>query len=110
MKKVGVAVLVTGLVFGGSLFADGKADFNASGCSACHNPKKDQLAMGLGPSLKMIAEKYKGDEAGMVAFLKGQGKPRVAPEKFATMQGQIATTKTWPDAKLNDVAKFILSN
>lgn len=110
MRKFGIAALLFASVFAGSVFADGKALFASNGCTACHNPTKDQLSMGLGPSLKMVAAKYKGDDKGLVEFLQGKGKPRVAPEKYATMQGQIAMVKGKPEAELKDIAKFILSH
>ncbi len=109
MRNVAIATILSAtLLFTGSLFAEsGKAAFTQSGCTACHNPTKDQLSMGLGPSIKMIKDAYKGDTAKLVKFLKGQGKPVVAPEKFATMQGQIAITKTFPDSKLQAIANYL---
>ncbi len=111
MKKLAIATLVSATVLAGGLSAaDGKAIFTAKGCTACHNPTKDQTAMGLGPSLKQISAAYKGNKGNLTAFLKGNDKPIVAPEKYATMKGQIAMTKGLPAAELDALVTFLLSN
>ncbi len=112
MKKLLVASLVAGafLITGNVFAANGKAIFQSKGCTTCHNPTKDQLAAGLGPSLKQVAAKYKGDEAGLVNFLSNKGKPRVAPDKFPIMQGQLGMLAGTPKGDLKAIAKFILSH
>lgn len=58
--------------------AQSGADVVKSKCAACHDAEKKKV----GPALKDIAAKYKGDknaEAGMVAKMKeGKGHPKVA--------------------------------
>lgn len=112
MKKFLVASLVAGSLFATSnLFAaDGKALFANKGCTACHNPTKDQLAAGLGPSLKQVSTAYKGDEAGLVAFLSSKGKAKVAPAQFPIMQGQLAMLQGTSKGDLTALAKYIMSN
>lgn len=110
MKKIIVTAVLASAFFAGSVYAEsGASIFNTSGCTTCHHPTKDQAAMGLGPSLKMIGKAYKGKEGELVKFLKGDGKPKVYPDKFPIMMGQIAITKTWPDAKLKAVASWLAS-
>jgi len=115
MKKVIGLVLSLSFIATGSLYADAKAGeklYKKKGCSSCHNPTKDQLAQGLGPSFAMVSAAYKKGEskAGIEKFLKGEGKAIVAPEKFSTMQGQLRNTKKFSDAERGDIADFILSN
>lgn len=110
MKKIIMTAVIASAFFAGSVFAeDGAAVFQASGCSTCHHPTKDQAAQGLGPALKQIGSAYKGKEGELVAFLKGNGQPKVYPDKYPIMMGQIATTKTWPDAKLQAIAGWLAS-
>lgn len=111
MKKIVVATaVVSATLFAGGLFAaDGKTLFSQKGCTACHDLNQDRAAMGLGPAIKQISAKYKGDSNAVVTFLKGQGKPRVYPDKYPTMQGQIAITKTLPQAELEAIAKYLVS-
>jgi cytochrome c len=110
MKKLAIATLVSATVLAGGVFADGKAVFTAKGCTACHNLDKDQAAMGLGPSLRQIAKAYKGDAAGLTAFLKGSDKPKVYPDKYPTMKGQVAMTKTMPAADIDALVQYLTSN
>lgn len=111
MKKLVIAsVLAVSFAFAGSLTAGGEATFKTKGCTACHHATKDQLAMGLGPSLKQIAAAYKGDKAGLVSFLQGKGKARVAPEKYAIMQGQLAMLAGMNKGQLTSLATYILKH
>ncbi|MES0488681.1 MAG: c-type cytochrome [Leptospirales bacterium] len=114
MKKLltlTVAVAVAGsmsLVFA----ADGATIFKKNGCTSCHNPTKDQLKSGLGPSLVNITKAYKagGGKAALVTFLQGKGAPIVAPKKFNTMKTQLGKTKKLSDADRSALADYILSN
>jgi cytochrome c551/c552 len=114
MKKITLIALV--LTFGaGSVFADteaGQAIFKKKGCATCHDAEKDQLGMGLGPSLKQISAAYKagGGKDALVVFFTGKGKAIVAPNKFAVMKGQLSNTKKLSDAERGDLADFYLSH
>lgn len=115
MKKVISLVVSLAFIATGSLFADAKKGeglYKKKGCSSCHNPTKDQLAQGLGPSYVMVSAAYKkgAGKAGIEKFLKGEGQAIVAPEKFSTMQGQIRNTKKWSDEERSDIADFILTH
>lgn len=115
MKKlIGLSIIVA-FVGVGSLHADSAAGeklFKKKGCSACHNPTKDQLKSGLGPSLVMVSEAYKAADGkdGLTTFLLGKGKPIVAPKKFAIMRGQLSGTKKMSDEERANLADYILSN
>ncbi len=107
MKKVilsavlGVSIAVTGAFAG-----NGEQIFKSKGCAACHQASVDTV----GPSLKKIASAYAGKEADLIKFLKGEGKPKVDPAKFAVMQPQLNTTKALSDADRKALAEFILSH
>jgi cytochrome c551/c552 len=108
-----IALVLAGLSLSGTAFAaDGSALFTAKACVACHHPDKDQSAMGLGPSLKMISAAYAEDKDGLVKFLNADpaAAPKVNPALYPIMQGQQMMTKTWTDEEKAAVADFILSN
>ncbi len=75
MRVALVALAVTGLLAAGLAQAQ---DLKAKGCLNCHESDKKKV----GPALKDIAAKYKGDkgaEAALTAKLKeGKGHPKIA--------------------------------
>ncbi len=91
---------------------DGSALFASKACVACHHADKDQSAMGLGPSIKMIKEAYaaegKGGAEGIAKFLKGEGTAIVKPDLYPIMQGQLTLTKTWTDEERKAVADYLM--
>lgn len=92
--------------------ADGATLFSSKACSACHNAEKDQTAMGLGPSIKMIKGAYsaegKGGADGVAKFLNGENKPIVNPAMYPVMQGQLAITKAMTAEERKALADFIM--
>jgi len=115
MKKLVSIALTLAFTASASVYADAKAGealYKSKGCSSCHHPTKDQLAQGMGPSYQMVSAAYKkgSGKAGLEAFLNGKGDAIVAPEKFATMKGQLKNTKKLTDAQRGDLADFILSH
>ncbi|MBX0311439.1 MAG: c-type cytochrome [Sulfurihydrogenibium sp.] len=112
MKKTFLSALSIAVLFSGSFASDGKKDvdgktlFQAKGCTACHQADKDSV----GPALKKIAAAYKGKEADLIKFLKGQGKAIVDPAKEAVMKPNLNTTKAMKDNELKALAKYILAN
>lgn len=96
---------------GTALAADGEALFASKACTACHHVDKDQSAMGLGPSIKMIGAAYDGKKEDLVKFLNADpsAKAIVTPELYPIMQGQQQMSKTWSDEEKSAVADFILS-
>lgn len=110
MKKIVIASIMSATLLSGGLFAaDGKTLFTQKGCTACHDMNQDRAAMGLGPSIKMVSKAYKGNKAGLISFLKGEGQPKIYPDKYPTMKGQIAMTKTLPAADLDAIASYLIS-
>ena len=95
-----------------ALAEDGAALFASKACVACHNAEKDQSAMGLGPSIKMIKEAYgaegKGGADGIAKFLNGEGSPIVKPELYPVMQGQLAMTKAMTAEQRKALADYLM--
>ena len=107
MKKlVAAATFGLAVAVSAAMAADGKALFASKGCAACHQATVDTV----GPSLKKIAEAYKGKEAELIKFLKGEGKAIVDPAKFSVMQPQLNTTKSMSDEELKALAEYMLSH
>ncbi|WP_457625913.1 c-type cytochrome [Persephonella sp.] len=107
MKKImTAAVLGLAITTAGAMAADGGALFKSKGCAACHQASVDTV----GPSLKKIAQAYKGKEGDLIKFLKGEAKPIVDPAKFGIMKPQLNTTKAMSDDELKAMAEFILSH
>ncbi len=106
MKKILPVIFGMLFVVSASFATDGKTIFQSKGCAACHNPTADTV----GPSLKKIADAYKGKENELIAFLKGQHKAIVDPAKFPIMMPQLNTTKKLTDEELKALADFILSH
>ena len=115
MKKfIGLALALTLSLATGAAYADGAKVFKKKGCGSCHDAAKDQLGMGLGPSLKQISEAYKADggkDALLNFFNKGTKKTaKVAPKKFNTMKGQLKNIKKLSADDQGALADFILSH
>ncbi|WP_457622098.1 c-type cytochrome [Persephonella sp.] len=107
MKKVIVSAVVgLAVVAGSAMAADGAGIFKSKGCGACHKP----TAKSVGPSLKDIAAAYKGKEAELIKFLRGEAKPIMDPAKFGIMKSQLAKTKALSDAELKALADFMLNH
>lgn len=110
MKKVTGIILSLAFIATGSLYADaaaGEKIFKKKGCSSCHDPKKDQLASGMGPSWQMVSAAYKKGpgKAGLIKFFNKDADPIVAPEKFSTMKGQLKNTKKLSEGEQGDLAE-----
>lgn len=90
--------------------SSGKEVFKAKGCMGCHNPTVDQADQGLGPSIAQLARAYATDRPGLIAFLKGNGQPRVYPDKVQVMQPMRELIHNLPDYKFEALADFILSH
>jgi cytochrome c len=103
MKIRHIAVLSAALLFAGNALADdGEALFKKNSCSACHNPTNKTV----GPSLKAIAEKYKGDAS---AQAKLEAKVRKGGSgSFGTMAMVPANAKI-SDADIATMVKWVLA-
>jgi cytochrome c len=107
MKKLIAAVAAGAMVtVSGAFAANGQQVFQSKGCTACHQPNVDTV----GPSLKKIADAYKGKKDELIAFLKGEHPAIVDPAKEAIMKPQINTTKALPQDQLEALADFILNH
>jgi len=83
----------------------GQKLYSDKGCLVCH-----QLNTKLvGPAVKDIAAAYSGNKAGLIAYLKGEGKAIVDPSQANVMQPQIETTKALPAEQLDAIVDYILS-
>jgi cytochrome c len=85
----------------------GQKLYSDKGCLVCHQLNTKQV----GPSVKDIAAAYSGNKEGLIAFLKGEGKPIVNsdPAQVAIMHTQIAITKALPADELDAIVNYILS-
>jgi cytochrome c len=106
-KLISVSMLTALLTAGPALAADGAALFQSKGCSACHHATEDRSAQGLGPSLQQVAEAYGGDSEAVEAFLKGEGEPKVYPDKYPIMKTQLGITKALPEEELQALASYL---
>ena len=80
--------------------------FTSNGCVACH-----QLdAKTVGPSIKAIAEGYADNEAGMTAFLSGEGEAIIDPAMAAVMAPQVETTKNMSEEDRGSIVAYIMNN
>lgn len=83
----------------------GQKLYSDKGCLVCH-----QLNTKLvGPAVKDIAAAYSGNKAGLIAYLKGEGKSIVEPSQANVMQPQIEITKALPAEQLDAIVDYILS-
>jgi cytochrome c551/c552 len=111
MKTLHSLPLLLLLAAGQAALAEGEALYNSLECKNCHDPVKDQTSTGGGPALATIAALYSGDEEALVRFLKGEAKPRVAPESYMVMETQLAMIlASRPEGNLRELARYILSH
>jgi len=110
MNKL-LAVSAIGAIFVAvpSFAANGSQIFQSEGCATCHDATTDRVDDGLGPSLEMIAEAYKSERDALIRFLKDEGKPRVDPDEFPIMEGQLASIKGLSDDERKALATFLLN-
>lgn len=111
-SKVLAGVVATFFLSVSAYAEGGAALFQKSGCTACHQAAVDTA----GPSMKVVSAAYKGNAAGLAAFLKSGGTPKAEKGRFAgqyatIMKPQVTnTTSKWTDAQRASVAKYILSH
>jgi len=111
MKKNLLLSLIALLIPAQCLGTEGEALWQQLECRFCHAPYQDQLSSGGGPALAAIAAIYDGDEEALLRFLKGQAKPRVAPENYMVMETQLAMILgDKPEENLRSLVRFIFSH
>ncbi len=103
MKKIILGILGVAVLAGSSFASDGKAIFKSKGCTMCHK----ETVNAVGPSVKHIAEVYKGDVNKMVAYLKGEHPAIVDPKKEAMMKRFLKKVENLPDDKLHALAEYL---
>jgi len=79
--------------------------FTSNGCVACHQVDTKTV----GPALKDIAAGYTDNDAGLTAFLKGEGEAIIDPAMAAVMTPQIETTKNMSDDDRNSIVAYIMT-
>jgi len=80
--------------------------FTSNGCVACHQIDTKTV----GPALNAIATGYADNEAGLTAFLKGEGEAIIDPAMAAVMAPQVETTKNMSDEDRSSITAYIMSN
>ena len=103
MKKFVFGLVGVGLLVSTSMAADGKAIFKQKGCAMCHK----ETVNSVGPSVKHIAEVYKGDVDKMVAYLKGEHPAIVDPKKEAMMKRFLGKLKSLHEGDLKALAQYL---
>ena len=98
------SIFITAEIFS----ADGAELFTKYNCQTCHDPVKDQISMGLGPSVQMIKEQYANKVGELVTFLDGKGEPKIYPNRYALMKTQLDTIKGLSVADKTQLAKHLL--
>lgn len=84
----------------------GKELFNGKGmCYSCHHPTKKII----GPSITEIAKVYQKENANMIAFLRGEGKPIIDPSQYEIMKANFAITKVMSEEELQAIENYIYS-
>ncbi len=103
VKKIVLGLVGVGFLVSTSMAADGKAIFKSKGCAMCHK----ETVNAVGPSVKHIAEVYKGDVKKMVAYLKGEHPAIVDPKKEAMMKRFLKKLHTLSEGDLEALAKYL---
>lgn len=84
----------------------GREIFEGKGnCFACHIADKKTI----GPSIAEIANIYTAKQGHIVAFLKEEAEPIVAPDQYSVMKTNFAITKNLKEEELKALEAFILS-
>lgn len=103
MKTRYLALFAAGLLCAGNTYAaDGEALFKKNNCTTCHQP----AAKTVGPALKDIAAKYKGD-AGAQAKLEAKVR-KGGSGSFGSM-AMIPTPAGVSDADISTMVSWVLA-
>lgn len=84
----------------------GEALFKSQGCTSCHRPES---ASKVNPSLKDIAQMYRGKENRLLQYLNGEADAIVKPERASMMKRYIEKTKQLDDTGRKSIADFIMT-
>ena len=84
----------------------GQTIFEGKGnCASCHQTAEKTI----GPSIKEIVKIYKGKNANITAFLKGEDEPIVDPSQYEVMKANLGLTKAMTDEELKALEAYIYS-
>ena len=103
MKLNYLMMVVAGLMLAGNAVAgDGAVVFKKGNCTACHNPEKKTV----GPALKDIASKYKGNAAAVATL---EAKVRKGGAGNWGSMPMAPTPASVSDAEIKDVVQWVLA-
>lgn len=72
-------------------------------CFSCHRLNKKSI----GPSTKEIMRVYKEKKGNIIAFLKEEAEPIVAPENYAVMKTNLAMIKQFTDKEIKALETYM---
>jgi cytochrome c551/c552 len=106
MKRL-IMIMLASLVFLPINVAagEGKSIFKSHHCGACHRLDKGSAST---PSLKEIAQGYKGKGERLISFLNGEAEPIIRPGKGTLMKRYIKKTKALSDSDRKALADYLL--
>lgn len=108
MKKFTVVIFAVFCFTASALAAEqGEALFNSQGCTSCHRPESSSK---VNPSLKDIAQMYRGKENRLLQYLNGEAEAIVKPERANMMKRYIEKTKQLDDTGRKSIADFIMTH
>ncbi len=103
VKKIIFGLVGVSFLISTSMAADGKTIFKKKGCGACHK----ETVNAVGPSVKHIAEVYKGDVNKMIAYLKGEHPAIVDPKKEKMMARFLKKLHGLSEGELHALAEYL---
>lgn len=107
MKKFTVVIIVVFCFTAPALAAEqGEALFKSQGCTSCHRAESSSK---VNPSLKDIAQMYRGKENRLLQYLNGEAEAIVKPERASMMKRYIEKTKQLDDTGRKSIADFIMT-
>ena len=107
MKKFTVIIFTVFCFAAPALAAEpGEALFKSQGCASCHRPESSSK---VNPSLKDIAQMYRGKENQLLQYLNGEAEAIVRPERASMMKRYIEKTKQLDDTGRKSIADFIMT-
>jgi len=107
MKKV-FLTLMPAFIFYTVCFGanQGETIFQSNRCGACH--KADVSTSN--PSLKDIAQAYKGKGDQLQKYLKGEAEPLVNPARSGVMKKYLEKTKSFSESERKALLDFIMAH
>ena len=106
--KTMLFILIPVFVFHSVCFGadQGETIFQSNRCGICH--KVDVSTSN--PSLKDIAQVYKGKEEQLQKYLRGEAEPLVNPARSGMMKKYVEKTKSFSESERKALADFIMAH